>query len=244
MNRLNRLASSGKFESRISAGRACGSSAARLELQEVPFLVPKVTRILRRHEGACNAPLQSRNRCPRASHAPIPINSPPPMTSGVDGFVDERLIDEPALSTRIACTHSHQFTVSNDGGHVSGVNIGRMQSTITLEQVEGVESGVNIGRKHWAHAMRPYNAGSLIRRSSTKPAPHRNLKLMNIPPALRFSQGVRQPKGAARVLVCVAARHPDIVWNVVQTSSNRPVASSAIGAKRRTPRKTKMLQAS
>ncbi len=52
--------------------------------------------------------------------------------------------------------------------------------------------------------------------------------LMGISPGTlrNWEQGRRQPEGAARVLLAVAARHPKTVWGVVRSSaSGRPRAS-------------------
>ena len=36
-----------------------------------------------------------------------------------------------------------------------------------------------------------------------------------------WEQGRRAPEGAARVLLQVAAKHPDVIWDVVRTKSTR-----------------------
>jgi putative transcriptional regulator len=49
-----------------------------------------------------------------------------------------------------------------------------------------------------------------------------------------WEQGRRVPKGPARVLLQVAAKHPEAVWDVVQPRNKKRLADKA------TPRKKKM----
>ncbi len=60
--------------------------------------------------------------------------------------------------------------------------------------------------------------------------------LLGISPATlrNWEQGRRAPEGPARVLLLVAAKHPQVVWDVVRPSQQkRATASAATKSKRR-----------
>ncbi len=110
-----------------------------------------------------------------------------------------------------------------------------MKDELFQELLESVREGGAIMRGEQEAARRFELASPDVRRLREEAgfSQREFATLMGISPGTlrNWEQGRRQPEGAARVLLAVAAKHPKIVWGVVRpstvrTTKRRPVASA------------------
>ncbi|MBI5652787.1 MAG: helix-turn-helix domain-containing protein [Chloroflexi bacterium] len=107
-----------------------------------------------------------------------------------------------------------------------------MKDELFKELVASVREGGAILRGQVAPSRKFVIDRSNVKRIRTnyKLSQRQFAKLLGISPATlqNWEQGRRLPKGAARVLLQVAAKHPDAVWDVVRPlqSATKPKASN------------------
>lgn len=100
-----------------------------------------------------------------------------------------------------------------------------MKDELFQELLESVREGGAIMRGEQEAARRFELAAPDVRRLREEAgfSQREFATLMGISPGTlrNWEQGRRQPEGAARVLLAVAAKHPKIVWGVVRPPSAR-----------------------